>query len=83
MSNHSSDVFCCRMNPSPCLLASVLKWVGLLMSKNDNTGGLVRDFFTTLNASSWLRDHTKSFLVLSSGLRGARRVATVFVPLDN
>ena len=83
MSDHSSDVFCCRMNPSSCLLASVLKRVGLAMSKNDKTSGLVRDFFATENASSWLLDHTKSFLVLSSGLRGARSVASVFALVDN
>ena len=83
MSDHSSDVFCCRMNLSPSLLASVLKRVGLVKSKNDKTGGLVRNFFATENASSWLLDHTKSFLVLSSGLRGARSVATVFVLVGN
>ena len=80
---HCSAVFCCSTKPSPCLLASVHKRVGLLMSKNDSCGGVVRDFLTWLRASSWEEDHRNSFLVLSKGLIGSRRVANVLVLDDN
>jgi len=76
---HFSPVCCCNMKPGPCLLASVQRRVGLLMSKNDSCGGAVRDFLTLLRASSWVADHRKSFLVLNSGLSGLRRVANELV----
>ena len=48
----SSTDFCWRMNPTPCLLASVVKRVGLVMLKKDRTGGVVRDFLILENAPS-------------------------------
>ena len=47
----STDV-CCRMNLAPCLLDSIVKCVGLVMSKKDRTGGIVRDSVMLENASS-------------------------------
>jgi len=67
------------MNPRPCLLASVHSRVDLLISKNESSGGEVRDFLTWLRASSWEVDHRNSFLVLSNGLNGFRRTARVLV----
>ena len=40
---HSSDDFCWRMNPTPCLLASVLGHVGLVRSKKDRTGNMIKE----------------------------------------
>ena len=48
----SSTDFCWRINPSPCLLASVVKRVGLVLLKKDRIGGVVRDFLILENAPS-------------------------------
>ena len=42
----SLPVFCCRTKPRPCLLASVHRRVGLLASKNERVGAVVRDSLT-------------------------------------
>ena len=78
-----SPCCCWRMYPSPCRLASVLRRVGLVMSKKDKTGCMVRDSLAVWKAVSWLGDHTNSFLVLNKGRSGANSVATALVLEDN
>ena len=72
----SSSVFCCKMNPRPCLLASVHRRVGLLASKKERVGAIVSDPLAVLNAWSWSADQMKSFFVLRRGRSGARCMAT-------
>ena len=67
------------MKPKPCRLASVQRRVLLAASKYDRTGGDDKDFFAAMNASSWLGDHKKSFLVLNSGRREDSNGARVSV----
>ena len=72
----SWSVFCCRINPRPCLLASVHRHAGLLASKNERVGAIVSDPLAVLNAWSWSADQMKSFFVLRSGRSRARWMAT-------
>ena len=48
---HLSPDFYCKINPSLCLLASVLKRVILLMSKKESSGVVVRDILMLEKAS--------------------------------
>ena len=48
---HSSPVFCYRINPRLCLLASMLNLVGLVMSKKDSSGEVVSDVLMFVKAS--------------------------------
>ena len=66
-----SPCLCCKMNPSPWRLASVHSRVCLSTSKKERVGEEVSDSLAFPNARSWLGVHTKSFLMLSSGRRGA------------
>ena len=52
---------CCRMNPRPCLLASVHSPVGLQLSKNARTGLDVSDSLAIQNAQSCSVDHMNLF----------------------
>ena len=64
---------CCRTNPMPCLLLSVLNLVTLLGSKNASVGTVVRATFARLNAWSWLGVQVNSFFMLSRGWSGDSR----------
>ena len=76
---HLSSFFCCRIKPRPCLLASVQRHVGLLVSKNANVGATVSDCLALSNAWSCSVAQVKSFLVLRRGRSGARSPATALV----
>ena len=71
------------MKPRFCLLASMLSWVGLSMSKKDRIGGIVSDVLILKKASSWVLVHRKAFLVLRRGCSGANSEAIVSALKDN
>ena len=75
--------YCCRMNPRPCLLASVQSRVGLRLSKNARVGLDVSDSLAAWNARSWSVVHMNSFLVLRRGRSGANRLAIASVLVDS
>ena len=70
---------CWRTKPRPWRLASVHRRVDLVGSKYDSVGADVSDSLTVRNAVSNSSDQMNSFLVLRSGRRGARRLATIAV----
>ena len=61
----------------------MLRRVGLVRSKKERAGCVVRDYLASKNAASWLGIHTNSFFVLKSGRNGARSEATKLVLDDN
>ena len=67
-------VFCCRINPSSYLLASVHRRVDLLASKDERVGAIVNDPLAVLNAGQM-----KSFFVLRRGRSGPRCMTTASV----
>ena len=76
ISAHLSPWHCWRMNPRPCVLASVLKRVDFLWSIKDKVGADANDCLAVQKAWSWLDDHMNSFFVLSSGCNGLSRPTT-------
>ena len=70
---------CCITNPKPCLLVSVHNHVLLVTSKNNNSGALVRCFFSFATAWSRSSVHVNLFFVLSRGRSGASSSAILFM----
>ena len=82
--DHCSVSDCCwRMNPNPCLLASVHSLVSLSKLKYARVGASVSYSRALLNACSCSSDHKKSFFVLRSGRNGSNNGAIVSVQDDS
>ena len=67
----------------PWRLASVLRRVGLLRSKNANTVEQINCCFASDKAWSWSGSHTYSFFVLNKARSGASRFAILSVLVVN
>ena len=72
---------CCRMNPKPCLLASVHRWVGWETLKKLALGD--RCCLAVISNMSWSTVQLNSFFVLNNRCNGSNRVAILSVLVDS